>query len=123
MRVSVTGDIPETPALSELEQAVLKIALEAGDTAWQAQLSLAQVASRTYSGVGFMTKLSLPADAPKADAAARVAAVAGTHQSLPDGAEFLVDIRDGRLHSLEAFCYDGMWPSDESGFQLETKVS
>ena len=123
MRVSVTGDIPETPALSELEQAVLSIALEAGDTAWQAQLNLAQVASRTYSGVGFMTKFRLPADAPKADAAARVPAVAGTHQALPSGAEFLVDIRDGLLHSLEAFCYDGMWPTDESGFQLETKVS
>jgi len=122
MRVSVTGDIPETPALSELEQAVLKVALPAGDNAWRAQLAQAEVASRTYSGVGFMTKLRLPPEAPNADAAARVAAVAGTHQALPSGAEFLVDVRNGRLHSLEAFCYDGMWPTDESGFQLATKV-
>jgi len=123
MRVSVNGDVPETPALSELEQAVLGIALQAGDPAWQVQLDKAEVASRTYSGVGFMTKLRLPPDMPKADAGARVAAVAGTHPALPSGAEFLLDIRDGRLHSLEAFCYDGMWPSDESGFQLATKVS
>ncbi|MGI9330239.1 MAG: hypothetical protein ACR2QB_05930 [Gammaproteobacteria bacterium] len=122
MRVSVTGDIPETPALSELEQAVLKVALPAGDADWQAQLAQAEVVSRTYSGVGFMTRLRLPPGAPKADAAVRLGAVAGTHQALPGGAEFLVDVRDGRLHSLEAFCYDGMWPSDESGFQLATKV-
>ena len=87
MKVSVTGDVPETPELSGLERAVLAVAL--GDAAareLQVQAEQAEVVSRTYSGVGFLTKLRLPDDAPRADANARVGAVSGQHAGAVVGA-------------------------------------
>lgn len=118
MKVSVTGDVPDTPELSHLERAVLQTAL-AGDerVALREQAGRAEVASRTYSGVGFVTKFRLPADLPVADSAPP-AKVVGRHPHLPAAAEFLVELREGRLHSLEAYCYEGQWPADESAFEL-----
>lgn len=119
MKVSVTGDVPATPELSQLERAVLAVALNGSDAAaLRAQAERAQVVSRTYSGVGFLTRFRVPDAAPTAAAGAHVPPVAGAHPAVPGGAEFLVEIRNGRLHSVEAFCFDGMWPADENGFEL-----
>lgn len=118
MKVSVTGEVPATPELSALELAVLDIAL-AGDALapLREQSVRAEAASRTYSGVGFVTKFRIPADMP-AVPGGQPARVIGRHPQLADAAEFLVELRDGRLHSLEAYCYEGMWPGDEAGFEL-----
>ena len=122
MRVSVNGDRPATPDLSDLERCVLQAAL-AGDgdgmEALRAQLSVATVLSRTASGVGFVTRLQVPDDAPVATQVCRVPVVSGEHPQLPGGAEFLLQLKNGRLHTLEAFCFEGMWPADEAGFRLE----
>jgi len=122
MKVSVTGDVPDTPALSALEIAVLKLAL-AGDglDRLRDQAEQAQIASRTYSGVGFVSKFRLPEAIPPAGDA-QPTLVLGTHPRLPDAVEFLVELRGGRLHSLEAYCYEGMWPGDEAGFKLHTRT-
>jgi hypothetical protein len=121
MKVSVTGDVPATPELSPLETAVLKVALGGLDhDALRAQLDRVEVASRTYSGVGFVTKFRFLAELSTAGGALP-AVVVGTHPQLPDAVEFLVEIRDGRLHGLEAFCYEGMWPADESLFEVRLR--
>lgn len=122
MKVSVTGEVPATPELSDLERAVLDVAL-AGDelAAAREQVARAGVVSRTYSGVGFVTKFRVPADAPAVATTAAPCVVLGRHPRIPAAAEFLVELRAGRLHSLEAYCYEGMWPGDEAGFSLVAK--
>lgn len=118
MKVPVTGEVPATPELSALERAVLDIALAAAELEpLREQSAKAEVASRTYSGVGFVTRFRLPADVP-AQQTALPARVLGRHPHLTAEAEFLLQLREGRLHSLEAYCYQGMWPDDESGFDL-----
>jgi len=116
MRVSVTGDVPDSPALSELEAAVLDAAT-AGDAALREQAAAAAVVSRTYSGVGFVTKLRVPPEGPRTDIAV-VPVVHGRHPALPDPAEFRVELREGRLSCIEAFCFQGLWPADEHSFEL-----
>ena len=67
MKVSVTGDVPETPELSPLERAVVAVALAADEfSTLRDQVAGTKVVSRTYSGVGFVTKFQVPADAPGA---------------------------------------------------------
>ncbi|HHQ14832.1 MAG TPA: hypothetical protein ENK16_07360, partial [Chromatiales bacterium] len=67
MRVSVNGDRPDTPELSDLERTVFDTAL-AGEGAetdiLRRQLSEATVMSRTASGVGFVTRLRIPDELP-----------------------------------------------------------
>lgn len=123
MKVSVTGDVPATPELSPLERAVVAVALAADElSTLRDQVACTEVVSRTYSGVGFVTKFQVPADAPVAAPKAMPPVVMGRHPQLPDAAEFLLELRGGRLHSLEAYCYEGMWPGDETGFSLATKA-
>jgi len=123
MKVSVTGDVPETPELSPLERAVLAVALAADEfSTLRDQVECTKVVSRTYSGVGFVTKFQVPADTPGVAAKAMPPVVMGGHPLLPDAAEFLLELRGGRLHSLEAYCYEGVWPGDEAGFSLAAKA-
>lgn len=122
MKVSVTGDVPATPELSDLERAVFAVALADDElSAVRNQVLHTAVVSRTYSGVGFVTKFQVPADAPAAEATAVPRVVLGQHPFMPAAAEFLLELRGGRLHSLEAYCYEGMWPGDEAGFSLAAK--
>ncbi len=115
MRVSITGDVPDSPQLTELEHGVLKTALAAD----MQQAQSAQVVSRTYSGVGFITKLKVADDAPRLNVDV-LPTVYGRHPNLSAAAEFMLQLKDGRLHSIEAFCFQGMWPEDEDKFALGT---
>lgn len=114
------GEDATTPEMSALERAVLLAALR-GDAshlpALREQAAAARVLRRTPSGVGFVTRLGVPDELPRADGIVPV--VRGRHPLLPAGAEFLVQVAGGRLNSIEAFCYDGSWPADESLFELE----
>lgn len=117
---------PSSSELTELERAVLDLAL-ASDAAEKARLreqaEVATVSTRTPSGVGFMTKLEVPAAlaAPGRPAEDTLPPVYGAHPALASGAEFVVQLRSGRLNTIEAFCYEGMWPADESLFRLEIR--
>ena len=108
--------------LSRLERAVLAALLTGDDparAALRAQLARATVAARTHSGVGFVTRLAVPADTPAlAGGAPGLRPVRAGHPQLPEPAEFLLELRDGRLGVLEAYCYAGGWPADESEFQV-----
>lgn len=109
--------------LSRLERAVLTAMLKGdGDdfATLRAQLARATVASRTHSGVGFVTRIAVPDDAPSLGEAAspRLRPVLAAHPGLAERAEFLLQLRGGRLAVLEAYCYAGGWPADEADFQV-----
>lgn len=109
--------------MSPLERAViddLAKRLGGAGVAVAAQGARARVASRSHSGVGFVTRLEVPADAPpvEATAAARAGIVYASHPALAEPAEFLVQFRDGRLATIEAFCGSGLWPEDDAGFRV-----
>ena len=118
---------PETlnsPELTSLERAVLLTALGGGNeyaTKLNAQVNEAKAVVRTPSGVGFVTKLRVPEKflSPDATESEPLPPVLGRHPELPSGAEFVLQVKDGRLNSIEAFCFEGMWPRDESLFTFE----
>ena len=116
----------DSPDLTALERSVLETACSATgtDTRFYQQIDAAAVAVRTPSGVGFMTKLHVPAQYDVTDGAIGIAVpgsipvIIGEHPALPSGAEFVLQIKDGRINCIEAFCYEGQWPADESLFNL-----
>lgn len=117
------GETDGAGPLSPLERAVLRTILAAdqpGLAALREQSVRATCAGRTHSGVGFVTRLAVPADAAAAplDSAKSLRPALAHHPALAEPAEFLLQIRDGRLATLEAFCHEGAWPADESGFTV-----
>ncbi|MBL8198892.1 MAG: hypothetical protein R3F27_08620 [Gammaproteobacteria bacterium] len=86
----------------------------------RAQLAGASVISRSHSGVGFMTRFAVPDEAPAIATAAapRLVPLMARHPQLSEPAEFVLQLRDGRLASLEAFCFAGGWPADADRFQV-----
>jgi len=114
----------DSPELSPLERLVLECALarNTGDNPrLREQADAATVSTRTLSGVGFMTKLVVPGAfaVPGAPADETLPRVFGSHPDLPAGAEFVLQVTAGRLNTIEAFCFEGIWPRDESLFRLE----
>jgi hypothetical protein len=86
----------------------------------RAQLARATVVSRTHSGVGFVTRIAVPEDLPALpeSAAPRLRPALAAHPQLTERAEFLLQLRGGRLAVLEAYCYEGGWPADEAEFRV-----
>jgi hypothetical protein len=108
--------------LSRLERAVLTAILKGGDelAPLRAQLASATALSRTHSGVGFVTRIDVPAGMPSAVEAMlpRLRPVLADHPQLAERAEFLLQVRAGRLAVLEAYCFEGRWPADDAEFQV-----
>lgn len=109
--------------LSALERSVLTALLrgESEELAvLRAQLAEASIVSRTHSGVGFMTRLAVPDGVPLIDTTAtpRLRPLMAEHPQLPEPAEFVLQLRAGRLASLEAFCFVGGWPADADRFRI-----
>jgi len=117
------GDTDGPGALSALERTVLEQVLAGDDPALEPlrrQVAMATAGGRTWSGVGFLTRLAVPADAPAAagDAGHRLRPLLARHPALGEPVEFLLQVRAGRVATLEAFCGDGYWPEDEAAFRL-----
>ena len=116
------NEVSDAPELTPLERAVLDIALAGDDPPLielRRQIDGCRAQVRTPSGVGFMTKLMASGQAEQAGGAgSRVPVVYGEHPALSSGAEFIVEVKDGRINCIEAFCYEGVWPSDESLFRI-----
>ena len=87
------------------------------------QLRSTSVTTRSYSGVGFVSRLSVDESQPTADTdvLGKLPRVYATHPQVPGPVEFVLDVRDGRLHCLEAYCGEGLWPADESAFTVQCK--
>jgi hypothetical protein len=117
---------PRTPgatqgpgALTPLERRVLEALVSGpGAEALRAQLGMASSAGRTWSGVGFVLRIALPAEAPAASPSVRPRPVTATHQMLREPAEFILSLKNGRLAVLEGFCHVGGWPADDEGFRV-----
>lgn len=106
-------------ALSPLEQAVLAAMLrDQGLGELRAQVASATVVSRIHSGVGFVTRLAVPGSVPALAAPVQPRPLHATHPALAEPAEFLLQLRAGRLATLEAYCFQGAWPADEAAFRL-----
>jgi hypothetical protein len=109
--------------LSRLEKAVLAEMLRGEGEAraiLRAQLDRSRVVSRTHSGVGFVTRLAVPEEVPALPepASPGLRPVLADHPGLSDPAEFLLQLRGGRLAALEAYCFAGQWPADEAEFRV-----
>ena len=119
----MTESTQTSPELTALERTVLNAALAGIDPAASISGSPFEgmkVELRTPSGVGFVTKL-------RRDDSSRLKnlleinslpVIYAEHPELPSGAEFVLQVKDGRVNSIEAFCYEGMWPDDESLFRI-----
>jgi hypothetical protein len=115
-----------SPELTGLERSVLEAAVGDGSNVaggFQEQVRQASAVVRTPSGVGFVTKLQIPDQLRVTELPpdSSLPLVIGEHPELPSGAEFVLQVKDGRINSIEAFCYEGMWPSDETLFRLDAK--
>jgi|GEM_PF-1035755 len=111
--------------LSPLERTVLSAILErlggtAGRDTLRAQLTSASVVSRTHSGVGFMTRIAVPDTLFPVDESSvpPLGPLFAAHPQLNERAEFLLQLRGGKLAVLEAYCFEGGWPADEAEFRV-----
>jgi hypothetical protein len=121
----MTDNNQTSPALTDLELAVFEAAIRGHPriTEFTAQLDAAKVVLRTFSGVGFVTKLEVPAGLSlkgpvEVDA---LPVVLAEHPELGSGAEFIFQLKAGRINCIEAYCYEGMWPADEALFRVWPK--
>ena len=114
-----------SPELTELERMVLEAAIRGHSRGaeLEAQLNAATVVVRTPSGVGFVTKLQVPENLSLVELAEESAlpVVLAEHPALRSGAEFILQVKAGRINCIEAYCYEGMWPADETLFRELTK--
>ncbi|MEZ5563999.1 MAG: hypothetical protein R3F24_00135 [Gammaproteobacteria bacterium] len=109
--------------LSALERKVVARILQGsadGLATLRDQLAGATMVSRTYSGVGLVTRIAIPDGLPAvpADVSLRLRPALATHPQLSEAAEFLLQVRDGRLAVLEAYCFQGGWPAVEQAFRM-----
>lgn len=90
-----------------------------------AQLVLAELISRDYTGVGLYVHISVPATAPRLDLARwkieHMPAGYAEHPLLDAGAGLIVWLENGLISCLECYTYEGDWPSDESLFRVTTE--
>ena len=81
--------------------------------ALRSQFSIASVTKRDYTGSGFFTYFSVIPDAPRVSPASLMLGdVIFGLRSHGTGGEAILWVKDGALHSLEAFAADGAWPQD-----------
>ena len=119
MRESVPEPMDELPNL--LEAALLRSIAEYYQyPALAAQISACRVTLREYSGCGFFTTLSVPADSPLITGDERT--FGGNDVEAPElshGAGSVLFIRYGRLHFLEVFAYADGDPTALDRFTLQ----
>ena len=112
----------DSPDLTALERSVLETAFPSlqSESGFGDQIDAATVVVRTPSGVGFVTKLHIPEQYRVTGGAGRnaIPIIIGEHPELPAGAEFILQIKDGLIHCIEAFCYEGIWPENEAQFRI-----
>ena len=121
--MNIGNDPPDKLKLSALERAVLQAqasVLGEGGNVLLSQVQHVAVLARNHSGVGFVTRFRVSEGAPRlpADVAGRIRPVPAAHPGLSEPAEFLVQVKDGYLASIEAYCPEGMWPPDDTQFRV-----
>lgn len=86
----------------------------------RAQASVARLAKREFSGVGFFCMMALPPHAPTVEdpRSFHLGDVNAEIQGLQHGAGFVLFVRDGRLEMLEGYTYGEPWPEHSEKFSL-----
>jgi hypothetical protein len=112
--------------LTPLEKAVLDTMLDKPGEPFETvkkQLAHAAIASREFSGVGFLTDFVVPPDAPvRRDSPDKeIGPVGAEFPGLQHGAGFLLFIRDGVVSMLEGYTYDETWPTNTDDFEVHTQ--
>jgi len=103
--------------LNQMERRALEMLL-AGDNdelaVFRAQLSATTVASREFTGVGFFTRLSVPAELPRVKGRAHmvISDLCAEVSGLEHEASFLLFMEDGAIDVLECAIVDDHWPVD-----------
>jgi hypothetical protein len=103
--------------LNEMERRVLEMLL-AGDNhelaVFRAQLDAATVDSREFTGVGFFTQLTVPAELPRVKNRTRlvISDLYAEVSGLEHAASFLLFIDDGAIDVLECAIVDDSWPDN-----------
>ena len=86
---------------------------------WRQQLDGCAVVSRTFSGVGFFTDISVSVNHPRIPGLHfHLGDVIGIHPQLRHGAGFVLFVRDGVLNMIEGYTYDEPWPAAQNDFIL-----
>ena len=112
---------------TNLEQAVLTFLLDGTDPvlgALRKQFAAAKIIQREYTGVGFFLSFAIPdiqslinnlypvkTDFCFGDVGASIPGLEG-------GASFVLWVKSGYLHSLEAYTYAELWPTHIDAFSL-----
>ncbi len=103
--------------LNEMESRALEMLL-AGDNnelaVFRTQLNDATVASRKFTGVGFFTQLSVPAELPRVKnrPGLVISDLYAEVSGLEHEASFLLFIEDGAIDVLECAIVDDGWPDN-----------
>jgi hypothetical protein len=112
-----------------LETAVLDKLLaapgEPSDTL-RAQLAIASVSRREFTGVGFYTHFAIPSGAGVrlSSEDAELGPLLADHPDMEHGAGFLLFVREGIISLLEGYSHgDTAWPDDASQFTFRGLAS
>jgi hypothetical protein len=85
------------------------------------QFKMARVESRIFTGVGFYTQYSIPKEAPiiKEAKSFQLGDVIGEIEGVPGGVGFVLFIKEGAIHLLEAYTYgEYEWPESITNYKL-----
>ena len=85
------------------------------------QFSLAELRTRKFTGVGFYTYFSLPADVLRLKDRISGPLHGGPNaeiEGLKYGAGFVLFLKDGVIDNLEGFTYDEKWPTEVKSFRI-----
>lgn len=84
------------------------------------QLARCEVSKREFTGVGFFTTLTVPADVPSVSLDRRLALgdVHVTMSRVEHGVGLVLFVEEGRLAILEGFTYDEPWPDEIEDYRI-----
>ena len=110
-------------AYLNFEKAVVDLLLDGDDpvlSALRAQFQASTVKKRMFSGVGFMTDFDVPVELPRADGKSLffLSDVCADINGSKAVAGFQVQIRNGRLKTLEGYTFSEPWPARILAFDL-----
>ncbi len=98
----------------KLEQELMKLLLQ-GDhpvlDVLRKQYTVAKIASREFSGVGFFTKFEVSETVPLVEPLNFAAGHVGVQlEKVPNGMGCVLFVRNGKLAFLEGYTYTDLWP-------------
>jgi len=110
--------------LNPLERKVLEMLLAGEDPALDVlreQYRKADIVGRELTGGGFYIHFTIPPEVPRLEGCKSIIHISDVEahsRLLPQGAAFILDVRDGTIDFLEAVANEGPWPDRMDDFRL-----